>query len=1193
MSGKTDYKSAALRYSAPHYDQYFRQLKAECKKSKGGQILSKLVTDPISEFLDLQLTKIEDHVEVKRSTAEQKSPSDDDNDLEETPEKRIKNLIMKADADEDAEAMLKALKALKIPSQKSFKEDPETEAYRFRKQVKKSPVFSREDKKMLDENLQHWIHSESIIYAIVVSTLKDASQYIIDPEGAGRAQLDHLQNTHKKSTKSSTKTLKRIFENFKYKQGPPAEGLSRYLQRLQGLVKEMSQAKPTPLVRNDEEILDTYREGLARVSMYKDELRSCDIGRYDLLETHAYLLENENVRGVHLRNLHGLSSKQLGLVDVNNADGDMDGKRDGKELCSHFCKTGRCRFGSKCKFEHPKWLVETLRKSRGICRNFQTGKCKYGDDCMYQHVKSKTADAEAAATEPVDAENNNAELQDEGAAKAENFNFGELLNFDTAEDAPEEAENAAELGPQDFNFHFENDNPGSDADDDRSCDTQDQILFGYNQTPTSEIEEELSDVTTDEETRQARAMPGTPPPAKIARTTSPTAGLTDSSLTPDQYYVASPDYLFNRPENLFQPDFDLENDAASENSVLQDATTENSIPQSLFSDEFDLENVARNIARKIIQNTAACDNAVSENAAACENNNKTATADNNNKTATAENNNKTATAENSKTATADHNTTATAENNNKTTKTATAENPITATADSSTTAIAENLREVNEPSTNDHRLNHNRNRLTNKSQLSTNRTKELTKSKSTTSDAIQDKTRRSIENNRDRYRHRSQCNLNLFSHFNFYIVILLYSIFQFSLHWSSFSDQIFSVSLTGYMLSTLDVDLALKGLSSVSKTPIWINNKINSVCETTIPNRKQRRYFKKLIRKRVKQNRTQRRKLNNKSENAPTTQVCSLCHSEGDILWYEGSKIRKMCQCTLDRLSEGEIVHERSSLNDQLPPSDPPDSEIDQLCRCMCLPEVNQIEYDIHGKDKDRRPILDSGASHCITPFVNDLTNTTTRNHGKIRGVTGTTRINVSGTLTSITGGTIDNVLLLKSASRPLISTKKLLKQFGGYVVLGSQNATHISNEKKRTILGPKDSQGWYRIDRLPETTRSDVNNLTLINQLKREKVQRLHRCLGHASANKIRQILSTVPLMGLHPHDVKLLQKCESCGLGKPRRSSHKRKAQRKPTGFGSHLCCDNTGLQRVQTRGGKRIVNVVVCKYTQTGPSLLHYDL
>ena len=541
------------------------------------------------------------------------------------------------------------------------------------------------------------------------------------------------------------------------------------------------------------------------------------------------------------------------------------------------------------------------------------------------------------------------------------------------------------------------------------------------------------------------------------------------------------------------------------------------------------------------------------------------------------------------TATADYNETATAENNNKTataekykpTITTTVENTLTVTADNPTAATAENFREVVESQSNDHRLNHNRTRGLNNFKSFTSDANEERKRRQ---DHPQHKSRASTENNKHRCRYRSQCNLNLFSHFNFYILILLYSIFQLSLQSSSFSDQMFSVSLTGYMLSTLDVDLAHKGLISMSKIPTWISNETKSFCKTTKPNRKQRRHLQKLIRKRIKRNHKPKRRHKNQSKTTTISpQVCALCHSRGEIVWYEKSRIRRMCKCTLD--------DQQNKLPD-LPP-DPPDSEICQLCQSTCHPEVNQIEYDVHGKDKDKRPILDSGASHCITPYLSDLTNIKTRNHGKLRGVTGTTSINTSGTLTNITGGTIKDVLLLKTASRPLISTKKLLKKFGGYIVLGSQNATHISNEKKHTILGPKDPNGWYRIDRLPAITKPDVNNLTLINQLKREKIQRLHRCLGHVSANKIRQILSTVPLMGLHSHDVKLLQKCESCGLGKPRRSSHKHKAQRKPTGFGSHLCCDNTGLQRVQTRGGKRIVNVVVCKYTQTGPSLLHYDL
>ena len=126
---------------------------------------------------------------------------------------------------------------------------------------------------------------ETTIYAIVVATLKSAPEYIIDPEGAGRKQLQHLLSSHRTSTKSSTKTLKRIFENFRYKLGPPAEGLALYRKRLMSLLKEMKSAKPDPLIRNDEEILDTYREGLTRVSLYKQELRLCEIGRYDLDDT--------------------------------------------------------------------------------------------------------------------------------------------------------------------------------------------------------------------------------------------------------------------------------------------------------------------------------------------------------------------------------------------------------------------------------------------------------------------------------------------------------------------------------------------------------------------------------------------------------------------------------------------------------------------------------------------------------------------------------------------------------------------------------------------------------------------------------------------------------------------------------------------------------------------------------------------
>ena len=195
---------------------------------------------------------------------------------------------------------------------------------------------------------------------------------------------------------------------------------------------------------------------------------------------------------------------------------------------------------------------------------------------MYQHVKTKAgAENNNAESQTAEAENNNADFHPAAAAEAaepENFEFGEVLNFDiTNDDQTAKANNThhllaktenntPELGPEDFNFNLDDEDTACDADDDRSCDTQEQRLWGYHWPPTSEDQS-----TTDEE---PRPVPGTPPPAKIAR---PGIGLTDSSLTPDQYYVASPEYIFTRPQSLFPENIAerfTENFAAPENAVV-------------------------------------------------------------------------------------------------------------------------------------------------------------------------------------------------------------------------------------------------------------------------------------------------------------------------------------------------------------------------------------------------------------------------------------------------------------------------------------------------------------------------------------------------------------------------------------------------------------------------------------------------
>ena len=980
-----------------------------------------------------------------------------------------------------------------VPTDEELKAKPEDVAYSFYVQVKNSKDFAPEQAKHLKAELQKWLEAESTIYAIVVATLVNAPQYIIDTKGAGRAQLEHLLLSHRTSTQSTTKTLKRIFEQFRYKVGPPPEGLSRYHQRLLGLVKEMSAAKPTPLVRNDEEILDTYREGLTRVSLYKDELRSCEIGRYSLAQTHAYLLNNENVRGVHLKHLHGLTSKQLGLSDVNGADADIGDADAGKEICAHFCKTGKCRFGAKCKYVHPQWMVQLARDKRGICRNFaKDGKCKWGDKCMFSHTKTTTSDnnnaeLSVAAPAPATSDNNNAELLDAPTPGPEDFVFCEAVNFEVE----------------------------YDGDDENPFDTDVQPLFGWSDsTVTSSTDEDL------------RAVPGTPPPETLTNPVRDvqTPGAEEFTRSPAAH--DSINYI-----------------ARLQATIANNPDTESATPTTPTA-----------TADSITTTTTTADPI------------KTTTADNNSVTATADTNDKKTTVKNS--------VMATASKVSKCTK-----RKHTFEHDPGSVKHYRRRRQRQKRLRHQKRQKRKRRRINKRDHRpfqNLNFVDEVEDAMimdgvNTDSTETSDEDC-SVDDDTD-------CNINTQS--CIYLCVFFYSIFKvFFNSDSSYSDDVFYSSMFGHVMSTFDLKTLIWGIKSITNIPTKVSKTWKTSFNQKGLNRKQRRTMMKKLKQLSKQHKKKRRwKLdglqnnnnykhfppkdyndNQKVSNKNKGHHCKLCNSTETVIWNEKSKPNLMCY--------------HCGLNLYKKPPDPIGRN--------AQPEINNIEYDSNGKDKDKRPILDTGASHCITPYINDLINIICRNHGKLRGVTGITNINKSGTLKNITGGLIHNVLLVTSASRPLISSRELLDQYGGHIILGSKNATHVSTNNTKTILGPKDKNGWYRIDRLPKRVSADVNDLTLVNQLKREKIQRLHRNLGHASINKIRQILSTVPLMGLHPHDVTLFQKCESCGLGKPTRASHDEKAKRKPTGFGTHLHCDNTAAQPVRTKGGRRIVNVAVCKHT-----------
>ena len=298
-------KGARVRYDAEDFPKYYRQLRGLCLKSKGAWVLSKLVRNPITKFetrvtkLCTQITATSANTEAKTTqidttttttspVKESKPTSGDEASAETTQTLQIntsKSLLTHAITAANTDLKYSQGKwttAPSAPTDADLKADPEETAFQFNAEVIRADIGTPKIRETLEEELSAWITAEGIIYAITIETLVSAPQFIIATEGAGRAQLQHLIDLHQGHTKRATQTLIKIYHDFRYLTGPPPEGLSRYYQRLHELLHSMKEAKPNPLVRNQEEILHTYKSGLTRVKLFVDELRACEIGGYNL-----------------------------------------------------------------------------------------------------------------------------------------------------------------------------------------------------------------------------------------------------------------------------------------------------------------------------------------------------------------------------------------------------------------------------------------------------------------------------------------------------------------------------------------------------------------------------------------------------------------------------------------------------------------------------------------------------------------------------------------------------------------------------------------------------------------------------------------------------------------------------------------------------------------------------------------------
>lgn len=70
-------------------------------------------------------------------------------------------------------------------------------------------------------------------------------------------------------------------------------------------------------------------------------------------------------------------------------------ERPSQQACRHFLSTGTCKYGSDCKFNHPKERIAHLlanqlsfpiRPGQAVCSHYKIyGYCKYGSTCEFEH----------------------------------------------------------------------------------------------------------------------------------------------------------------------------------------------------------------------------------------------------------------------------------------------------------------------------------------------------------------------------------------------------------------------------------------------------------------------------------------------------------------------------------------------------------------------------------------------------------------------------------------------------------------------------------------------------------------------------------------------------------------------------------------------------------------------------------------
>lgn len=93
----------------------------------------------------------------------------------------------------------------------------------------------------------------------------------------------------------------------------------------------------------------------------------------------------------------------LKIEDNDDDTGGADGEvcypdRPGEPDCIYYLRTGKCGYGSRCRFNHPPYSIQghqnsgvlPEREGKPECRHYmRTGICKFGSACRYHHPQDR------------------------------------------------------------------------------------------------------------------------------------------------------------------------------------------------------------------------------------------------------------------------------------------------------------------------------------------------------------------------------------------------------------------------------------------------------------------------------------------------------------------------------------------------------------------------------------------------------------------------------------------------------------------------------------------------------------------------------------------------------------------------------------------------------------------------------------